>query len=626
VRNERERLISTRPANGPTLSIIVACVLAAAAAADVQLQAQGGSAPGGFVEHATTATVRTTMPADFVAVIPPRGAFTFPEPYNTTGVRLTSAEDCAGRDCVKAVGYSYWSNINNHTGSDTMLIFVGMDRRYGGAGPSLFSVNKQTLETRNLGPLFPANSTFSWSSGEGWYFSHTRPYSLYMNYGPRFMRYDVQARTLETIFDVTVAFGPNRYIWQLHSSADDRVHSGTLRDTASYAMLGCVAFREDQQQWYFVPRIGTFDECQIDKSGRWLVIKENVDGRYGEDNRVIDLETGTERVLLDENGAGGHSDLGFGYMVAADNFNPRPGAVRTWNFDLDVQGGQPVAAVSGQGTLAYHLTAWSGGLGHIAHGNARSDVAPDRQIACSSNASRQLKPRVNEIVCYRLDGSLDTLVVAPTMANLDATGGGTSDYNKLPKGNLDVTGEYFIWTTNAGTNRLDAFLVRVPMGLLAPAPVWEPVRWIDRVRVTATGGTLQKISGCNGCADAGAASEQRAEAGDIALRFTASDVSASRVVGLSASNTGTQSSEIVFGLRLRNGNVEVRESGIYRKDVRFVAGDTFEVRVEGGVVRYLKNDAVFYTSKQPPRYPLMADASLLTVGVTVVDAAIKLGS
>ena len=98
------------------------------------------------------------------------------------------------------------------------------------------------------------------------------------------------------------------------------------------------------------------------------------------------------------------------------------------------------------------------------------------------------------------------------------------------------------------------------------------------------------------------------------------------MVGLSASNTGTQSGEIVFGLRLRNGNVEVRESGIYRKDVRFVTGDTFEIRVEGGVVRYLKNDTVFYTSKQAPRYPLMADASLLTVGVTVVDAAIKLGS
>ena len=51
------------------------------------------------------------------------------------------------------------------------------------------------------------------------------------------------------------------------------------------------------------------------------------------------------------------------------------------------------------------------------------------------------------------------------MTNLDASGGG-SDYAKAPKGNLDVTGQYFIWTTNLGGNRLDAFIVKVPAQLL----------------------------------------------------------------------------------------------------------------------------------------------------------------
>ena len=141
------------------------------------------------------------------------------------------------------------------------------------------------------------------------------------------LRYDVQAKRFETVFDVSAKYG-NRYIWQMHSSNDDRVHSATLRDGSSYEMLGCVAYREDRQQWFFIPKTGDFDECQIDKSGRWLVIKENVDGRNGEDNRIIDLETGAEQVLLDENGAAGHSDIGHGYMVAEDNFNAQPGAVR----------------------------------------------------------------------------------------------------------------------------------------------------------------------------------------------------------------------------------------------------------------------------------------------------------
>lgn len=43
-----------------------------------------------------------------------------------------------------------------------------------------------------------------------------------------------------------------------------------------------------------------------------------------------------------------------------------------------------------------------------------------------------------------------------------------ADYHRQPKGNLDVTGEWFVWTTNTGGigNRLDAFIVKVPKGLL----------------------------------------------------------------------------------------------------------------------------------------------------------------
>jgi len=71
-----------------------------------------------------------------------------------------------------------------------------------------------------------------------------------------------------------------------------------------------------------------------------------------------------------------------------------------------------------------------------------------------------------------VNGSLAQLVVAPVMTNLDASGGDANptgaggDYDKAPKGNLDVTGQYFIWTTNLGGNRLDAFIVKVPAQLL----------------------------------------------------------------------------------------------------------------------------------------------------------------
>src|SRR5207244_13582983 len=101
-----------------------------------------------------------------------------------------------------------------------------------------------------------------------------------------------------------------------------------------------------------------YDKCQIDASGRYLVIKEKVGGDSRDvDNRIIDLTNDSERVLRDSNGAGGHSDNGYGYMIAADNMEPSiPGAIRRWNLSQDMTGGEPNANVAGQGKLVYQTT------------------------------------------------------------------------------------------------------------------------------------------------------------------------------------------------------------------------------------------------------------------------------
>lgn len=107
---------------------------------------------------------------------------------------------------------------------------------------------------------------------------------------------------------------------------------------------------------------------------------------------------------------------------------------------------------------------------HVAHGNASAATKPESQYACGSNASRVID-KADEIVCFPLnaarnpDGSLDVLIVGQVMTDLDAPGGQDldgDDYEQLPKGNLDMTGRYFLWTTNLGGNRLEAFLVKIP--------------------------------------------------------------------------------------------------------------------------------------------------------------------
>jgi hypothetical protein len=116
--------------------------------------------PGaGFIETAGSPALRprfTRAQIDkFLLPDGAKGAFTFPAPYNTQGVRLTNASDCAGgSDCLWYVGYSYWRNMNNHVGSADMYIFLGTDPNNGDEQlpkGNLDVTGKYFLWTTNLG-------------------------------------------------------------------------------------------------------------------------------------------------------------------------------------------------------------------------------------------------------------------------------------------------------------------------------------------------------------------------------------------------------------------------------------------------------------------------------------------
>jgi hypothetical protein len=432
---------------------------------------------GGFIEKAGSPATRARFTRSQIeSFLPPngaKGAFTFPPPYNTQGVRLTNATDCAnGQDCVWYVGYSYWRNSNNHVGSPIMLILLGMDRNRGGAGPTLIGYNKQTDEVENLGPLFTPDNIYSYSTAEGWYFSGLQPTKLYTYLvgGSQLRRFDVITKQ----FDTTPALDLNEcrrprvcpssaaYIFQPHSSDDDLVHSATVQDV-NFRSLGCVVLHRKRFSYFATPPGHVFDECHVDKSGRWLMILETKpDG--SSINRIADLEKGTTVTIEDTEGSLGHLDMGHGYAVGADNYNSRANATILVKFPV-TSTHRPV------GPVVHFNKGWDiAAANHVAHGNASAGIPVENQFACGSNASRVID-MADEIVCFRLDpnhnpdGSLDVLVIGQVMTDLDARGGGDTDgddYEQLPKGNLDITGSYFIWTTNMGGDRLDVFLVKIP--------------------------------------------------------------------------------------------------------------------------------------------------------------------
>jgi hypothetical protein len=71
------------------------------------------------------------------------------------------AEGDGGADCVDYIGYSFWRNTNYHVGSNTMLIFVTLDRNRGGAGPTLFSYDKTADQVTKVRPLFDPSSPYA---------------------------------------------------------------------------------------------------------------------------------------------------------------------------------------------------------------------------------------------------------------------------------------------------------------------------------------------------------------------------------------------------------------------------------------------------------------------------------
>ena len=435
---------------------------------------------GGFIETAGSPALRPRLTREQIqAFLPPagaRGVFTFPAPYNTTGIRLTNDSDCAdGQDCLWYAGYSYWRNINNHAGSADLYIFLGTDRNRGGVGPVLLRYNKVTDEVQPLGPLFDQTSPYSFSTGEGWYFSATQPTTLYtfLVGQPQLRRYDIVTRQ----FEATRRAGParlpaaTRLPARRRPPSRSRIRATTISctrrrsrtPTGSAPAVSSIEAALRRYRYYGSPNGYVFDECHVDKSGQWVLLHESrLDGARR--NRIVELRSGRITTITDVNGALGHLDMGFGYAVGADTFNPLPNATILLKFPV-MSTQRPI------GPVVHFNKRWDiAAANHVAHGNAQPGVPPESQYACGSNASR-VADMADEIICFPLDaarnpdGSLSVLVVAPVMTDLDAPGGGDidgDDYEQTPKGNLDVTGQYFLWTTNLGGGRLDAFLVKIP--------------------------------------------------------------------------------------------------------------------------------------------------------------------
>src|SRR5947207_12157734 len=102
----------------------------------------------------------------------------------------------------------------------------------------------------------------------------------------------------------------------------DNVFGFTRRD-AAYNVVGYLVWKRDANLVTYNVNTSQLDEVQVDKSGRYLVVKTGQQGAGAIEVQVVDLKSLAVENLTD-NGpdyAPGHSDNGNKVIIGADNWN-----------------------------------------------------------------------------------------------------------------------------------------------------------------------------------------------------------------------------------------------------------------------------------------------------------------
>jgi hypothetical protein len=174
-----------------------------------------------------------------------------------------------------------------------------------------------------------------------------------------------------------------------------------------YPRIGTVVARDGRQTFYKAE--GDLDESQVDPTGDHVVIKETFQrgGKDRVDNRFLNLRTGADDWMRDEDGAFGHSDMGPGYIVGE---NDQSGACEwmdlvtrarrllfpTWNMGhMSVRGGR-------------HLLSDGNRIGLVDPNGAGVQLLLNHDSAEPTGANLDPSGRV---VCYMVNGAVYLLVL-----------------------------------------------------------------------------------------------------------------------------------------------------------------------------------------------------------------------
>jgi hypothetical protein len=394
----------------------------------------------------------------------------------------------------------------------------------------------------------------------------------------------------------------------------------------------------------------------LDKSGRYVILETTAPDRPAHAPLYVwDTAANTFTALPESGGlAGGHYATGFGVMVNQDCCTSSSWDAAQWqmrNLSTPMANHDLISPVlTPQEKYAGDHASWnnaqSGALMPFVTGFYRS-----------TNETAPWRPWDDEIVAVQTGGSSGATVWRFAHHRTALV-----SFWDTPRANVSQDGRWAIFTSNwektlgtdpGGGPREDVFMVALSAGnapqptpsplppatpVPSPAPpqppapspapsipppsagsiAAQPAQWSMVVNAVVTGNSLTKTSGCGGCADSGAVSQQQIVSGGY-VDFTASGTGPLRSIGLGGNTINPAG--ILYAIRLQGTTAEVRESGVYKSETSFSSGDVFRLAINGGTVTYSKNGHVFFTSAGAGS-PLSVAVSLLDLNATVTNITI----
>ena len=364
--------------------------------------------------------------------LPAKGGKFVDPTWGTTIMRVTDATDGGDWGTV----YSYWPAFNKDNSRLLVYDITNNVQYVQHFDPVNF------LLVGNWSPLFPTSPPGGGSPRQDdaiW--SGVTPTLIYAHDALKIWSYDVDSGVWTLIKDFTGAglAGDPTSLWQMHRSMDDNVFSFTSRRSG---YVGYAAWKRDTNEIKVNVADTTFDEVQVDKSGRYLLAK-----LANDIDKVYDMQTGTVETLTDgaPDYAPGHSDNETNVNIGYENWENRVlkrSFATPHSFSLVLDWGN-------NWSLDQHISCLGNDETKVAMSSYAMNTPPDNYLR-------------DEVFLITVDGNQTVTHVCHHYSHY-------TDYYSSPRGNVSRDHKYFAYTSNyANQGRLDLFIVQIPDGTPQP--------------------------------------------------------------------------------------------------------------------------------------------------------------